>query len=115
LLRVGALTFAHANVTVPPALTLDGPAESETGGGGGAWTVREVAAVCVSAPLVPVIVSVYVPAGVPAGAVTVSVEVGLPAPPTDSGLKPPVAPAGRPVTLRPTLLEKPFCGESVTV
>jgi hypothetical protein len=67
----------------------------------------------VSEPLVPVIVNVYVPVGVLATVETVSVV--LPAPNTDVGLKLPLAPVGRPATLKLTLPLKPLLGVTVDV
>ena len=59
----------------------------------------------------PVIVSGLLPAGVLAGVVWLSVEL-LPA---GLGLKPALAPAGSPLTLRETGLLKPLLGVIVTV
>ena len=56
---------------------------------------------CDRLPLVPVMVSVYVPVGVVVDVETVSVE--LPEPETDDGLKLAVAPVGNPLTLRFTV------------
>jgi hypothetical protein len=67
--------------------------------------VRVVVAVFVVAPLVPVIVSVEEAAGVLLLVVTVSVE--LPAPVTVAGENVPVAPDGKPLTLKFTALLKP--------
>jgi hypothetical protein len=61
-------------------------------------TTRVTLAVCVSEPLVPVIVSVKVPVGVLVAVAILSVEP-LPAL-TEVGLNVPVAPVGSPVTLR---------------
>jgi len=62
---------------------------------------------------VPVIVNVYVPIGVLAAVETVSVV--LPALSTDVGLKLPLAPVGRPATLKLTLPLKPLLGVTVDV
>jgi hypothetical protein len=69
--------------------------------------------VWVTAPLVPVIVSVELPAAAPVGVVTVSVE--LPDPVTAVGLNTPVAPVGSPLTLRFTVPLNPFIAPTVTV
>jgi hypothetical protein len=61
---------------------------------------------CARLALVPVMVSVYVPAAVEVEVATVSVEV--PDPATEVGLKLPVAPLGRPLTLKATAPAKPF-------
>src|SRR5579875_548185 len=76
-------------------------------------TVKLTVAVCVSVPLVPVIVSVYVPAAVLLPVATVSVE--LPPALTDAGLNVPVAPAGSPLTLSPTVPVNPFTAPVFTV
>jgi hypothetical protein len=71
-------------------------------------------AVCDSEPLVPVMVSVYVPVGVEAEVLTCKVE--LPEPPLiEDGLKLPVAPEGKPDTLSATALLKPLLGVTLTV
>ena len=75
------------------------------GGGGTAATVMLTFAVCVKLPLVPVMVSGYVPSGVVALVVTVSVE--LPDPVTVVGTKLGVAPAGSPLALSVTTPLKP--------
>src|SRR5580693_7365364 len=77
-------------------------------------TTSVTVAVCVSEPLVPVIVSVGLPIGVLLVVVTVSVED--PAPVTDVGENNAVAPAGRPlVTLKLTAPLKPLCAPTLTV
>ena len=63
-------------------------------------------------PLVPVIVSVYIPGGLVIAGVTVSVEE--PEPATKGLLKEAVAPEGNPDTLKPTVPEKLFAGVIVT-
>jgi hypothetical protein len=67
----------------------------------------------IKSPLVPVIVSVYVPVGVEDEVVTVSVEV--PVPGTDVGLNVPVAPFGNPPTLNVTAPLNPSEGVTVGV
>jgi hypothetical protein len=59
------------------------------------------------------IVKVYVPAGVEELVETESVE--LPEPVTDVGLKPPDAPLGNPLMLKPTVPVKPFTALTVAV
>jgi hypothetical protein len=76
-------------------------------------TFRVTLVVCVSPPLVPVIVSAKLPVGVVVPVTTVSVE--LPPTLTDVGLNVPVAFAGRPLTLRLTVPVKPFCALVLTV
>jgi hypothetical protein len=79
----------------------------------GPCTINVTVPVCVRVPLVPVIVSVYVPAGVVVAVVTDNVE--LPEPETDVGLRLAVAPVGNPLTLRFTVSVKPFSALSVVV
>ena len=76
-------------------------------------TVRLAVAVCVSVPLVPAMVKVKGPVGVVATVWTVSVEV--PAPVTDGGLNVPVAPVGKPFTVRATAPVNPFTAATVCV
>jgi hypothetical protein len=78
-----------------------------------AFTARDTVALCVRLPLVPVIVSVEVPAGVLLAVVTVSVE--FPEPVTDVGLKLPFAPLGKALTLRLTVPVNPFNALTVAV
>jgi len=66
-----------------------------------------------SVPLVPVIVSVTVPADAVPGAATV--RVVEPEPVTEAGLNFPAAPVGRPATSNVTLPANPFNAEIVTV
>jgi hypothetical protein len=80
---------------------------------GAVVTTSETVAVCVSAPLVPVIVSVDVAAGVLDDVVTASVEV--PDPVTVDGVKFAVVPAGSPLTDRLTVPLNPFDGVIVAV
>ena len=82
-------------------------------GGGGAFTTNETVVECVAEVPVPVMVSVEVPAGVEVLVVTVKVE--LPPAVTDVGLKLPVAPAGRPDTLRSTVCALPLVTAVVTL
>jgi hypothetical protein len=67
-----------------------------------------------SEPLVPVTVTVYVPAGVDASVDTVIVEAPDP-PATGFGLNDAEAPAGRPDVESVTGLEKPLSDPTVTV
>src|SRR5882724_11006707 len=69
-------------------------------------TVKVRAAVCVNAPLVPVIVSGELPAGVLE--VVVMVSSDTPEPVSAAGLKLAVAPVGSPDTLRLTAPLNPF-------
>jgi hypothetical protein len=78
-----------------------------------ALTASVTVAVCVSEPLVPVIVNVELPAGVLEAVVTVSVEFPLPLRVT--GLKAALAPFGRPLTLNPTEPLKLFSAPTVVV
>ena len=64
-------------------------------------------------PLVPVTVSVELPAGVVPVVVIVSVE--LPEPITDAGLKAAVAPVGNPLALRFAVPANPFSAPMATV
>ena len=76
-------------------------------------TVRDTFAVRVTAPLVPVIVTEYVPAAAPLVVVIPSVED--PAPETEEGVNEPVTPLGSPLALRATVPLKPFSAPTVTV
>jgi hypothetical protein len=78
-----------------------------------AETTRLVVAGCVRLPLVPVMVSVEVPAGVVPVVVTVSVEVPLPVIVVDEKLG--EAPVGRPLAPRVTVPLNPFRAPTVTV
>ena len=82
-------------------------------GTGTAFTTSAEVALCVSAPLVPVIVRVLVPVGIVARVATDSVDV--PAPAIEAGLNVPVAPAGNPVTLSATAPLNPFTAATVCV
>ena len=66
-------------------------------------------------PLVAVIVTGYVPAGVGALTPVEMVMVEEPEPVTESGLKPAVAPAGSPLAAKLTVPPKPFDGVIVAV
>lgn len=77
------------------------------------FTVSVTVALCVRLPSVPVIVRVYVPAGVDEAVVTFMVEE--PAPVIEDGVKEAEAPAGNPLALSATLSLKPFCAVVVIV
>lgn len=79
----------------------------------GPCTINVTVPVCARVPLVPVIVNVYVPAGVVVAVVTDSAE--LPEPETDAGLRLAVAPVGSPLTLKFTVSVKPFSALTVVV
>jgi hypothetical protein len=85
----------------------------EDGAAGGAETTKLTVVKWVVVPAVPVIVSVVVAAGVWLVVVTVSVDV--PVGETADGLKEPVAPAGKPVTPKDTLVLKPPIEAKLTV
>ncbi|HET7214462.1 MAG TPA: hypothetical protein VFL79_12790 [Terriglobia bacterium] len=74
-------------------------------------TVRPTVVVCCRVPLVPVIVKVYVPAGVVLMVEMVSVELVV----AGLGLKPADAPLGIPLTFKVTLPVNPFEGVIFTV
>src|SRR5579859_1927733 len=76
-------------------------------------TTNATLAECVRLPLVPVMVSVYVPAGVELLVETLSVDV--PAPLIEAGLKLAVAPEGKPLTPNNTLPLKPLRALTVAV
>ena len=76
-------------------------------------TARVVVVECVRLPLVPVMVSVDVPAAVVLAVVTVSVEVPLPL--SVAGEKLAVAPVGNPLALRVTVPVNPLSAPTVTV
>jgi hypothetical protein len=78
-----------------------------------AVTIKELAALWIRPPLVPVIVSVLVPAGVFVAVVTVNMEE--PEPLTEVGLKLLVAPEGSPLSVKPTLPLNPFNALTVAV
>ena len=77
------------------------------------FTTSVTIAVCVRLPLVPVMVTVELPAGVVLLVATVNVEV--PAPLTDPGVKVAVAPAGKPLALSITAPLKPLMALTVAV
>lgn len=76
-------------------------------------TTRVTDAVCVSEPLVPVMVNGKLPVGVVVLVVTVNVE--LPEVFTEPGLNDALAPAGSPLALRATVPVKPPDGVIVAV
>jgi len=82
-----------------------GDAEMVKSGVGAGFTTSVTVVECTRLPLVPVIVSVYVPAGVVVLVVTDMVDE--PEPVTDVGLKLALAPAGNPLALRLTTPENP--------
>jgi len=82
-------------------------------GAAGAVTVSWTVVVWTSEPLVPVMVSVEVLAGVALVVATVNVE-GVPGP-IETGLNVGVAPVGRPLTVKPTVPVNPFKAEALTV
>ena len=90
----------------------DGDDESEKSAPG-MFTTIDTVVVCTRAPLVPVIVSVLEPAGVPALVVTVNVDD--PEPVTEAGLKLELAPAGNPLASRVTVSLNPPEAVMVTV
>jgi hypothetical protein len=96
-----------------PAVTVwdDGVAETEKSGTG--LTTNVTVVVCTRLPLVPVMVSVFVPSGVDVEVVTVKVEE--PEPLTELGLKLPLAPVGNPLTLHVTVPPKPLMAAAVAV
>ena len=96
-----------------PAVTVCDEGEAEIEKSGAAETTREVVVECVRLPLVPVMVSVDVPAAVVLAVVTVSVEVPLPL--IVAGEKLGVAPVGNPLALRVTVPLNPLSAPTVTV
>src|ERR1700736_1441304 len=108
-------------VQAPPAVTDSDPAGvglpmsahvqsvGQPGGGGAElWTTRVTVVLCVAEVPVPVTVTEEVPVGVVVAVVIVMVEL-LPEL-TDAGLKPAVAPLGRPLALSAT-----FCNDPLVV
>ena len=77
-------------------------------------TFKVTGAVCTNDPLVPVMVSVELAAGVLLAVVTVNVAVPV-LPVIVLGLKLAVAPVGNPVTVRATLPVNPFTAVLVIV
>ena len=80
----------------------------------GATTLSIAVVECVRAPLVPIIVTVELPAELPAAVLRVSVEVPDP-PVMDAGEKEPESPEGIPLAAKFTFPVKPFNGETVTL
>ena len=78
----------------------------------GAVMVSATVAVCVRVPLVPVIVTVEFPAGLP---VVVIVSVALPDVFTEAGENDALAPVGKPLAARLTEEVNPFNVPMVTV
>jgi len=76
-------------------------------------TLSGTVVVCVSVPLVPVIVSVTLPTGVLAVVVTVS--MAFPGVLIELGLNDPAAPAGNPLTVKFTVPLNPFTLPALTV
>ena len=76
-------------------------------------TTKLTVAVCVKLPLVPVMVSVYVPAAVVLAVETLNVEE--PEPVTEAGFNVAVTPAGAPLTLSATAPLNPPLGVTFTV
>jgi hypothetical protein len=92
-------------------VTDEGLTEREKSGGVAEVTFSVALVVCVSVPLLPVMVRAELPTGVEDEVVTVSVEVEV----AGLGLKLAVPPAGRPaLTLNVTEPLKPFCAAMVT-
>src|SRR5574340_736856 len=83
----------------------------------GAFTTSVTLVVCVRAPSVPVMVRVYVPVGVVGAVVTVRVELEAlgDVTVTGLGLNVPLAPVGKPLTLKVTVPLYPFKGVAVAV
>src|SRR5215467_10403005 len=106
---VNPLTEPMLMLEVPvfPLLTvmLVGESEIVKSGCGAGFTIRLTVVECTRLPLVPVMVTVYVPAGVVVLVVTDMVDE--PEPVTDVGLKLALAPAGNPLALRFTTPENP--------
>ena len=99
---------------LPPAFTVRevGDADTVKSGGGGTVTCKDTLAVCDRLPLVPVIVSVYVPAAVELVVETLNVEE--PEPVTEVGFNVAVM-FGAPLTLSPTAPLKPLSAPTFTV
>jgi len=100
---------------MPPGetVTLEGVAPMVKSGELEALTTKVTVVLWLREPLVPVMVSVYEPAGVVVEVVTVRVEV--PEPATEVGLNTPVVPEGRPLTPNVTVPVNPFNGATVAV
>ena len=97
----------------PPCVTVCEAGVPESVKSGAALTVRLTVAVWVNPPPVAVIVSVYVPTGVPA--VVLTVMVLEPDPVTEEGLKLALAPVGNPLAENVTALLNPFNAPMVAV
>jgi hypothetical protein len=96
-------------VVALPTVTVRVPGLPEivkSAGDGGAFSTKLTVVVCVTLPLIPVIVSVEVPTGVLPVVITVNVE--FPAPITVAGEKLAVAPVGNPLALSVTTPPNPF-------
>ena len=96
-----------------PGVTVCDEGEAEIEKSGAVETTRVLVVECVRLPLVPVMVSVDVPAAVVLAVVTVSVEVPLPL--IVAGEKLGVAPVGNPLALRVTVPLNPLSAPTVTV
>ena len=96
-----------------PGVTVCDEGEAEMEKSEAVETTRVLVVECVRLPLVPVMVSVDVPAAVVLAVVTVSVEVPLPL--IVAGEKLGVAPVGNPVALRVTVPVNPLSAPTVTV
>src|ERR1035437_2602907 len=100
-------------VSVTPALTTRLETGDNIGGVFVTVTTNVTFVLCVCPPLMPLMVTVFVPAGVEPEVVIVSVEV--PEPLNDVGLKPAIVPAGRPLAVKATLALKLLVAVTVTV
>lgn len=105
------------NVTVfePPAGTLTVVAEGDKVKVGAGATVREIETVFFSVPLVPVTVSVALPALALLAAVSLSTVLPDPGAAIVTGVKVPVTPAGNPVTVKAIAALKVEFGVAVIV
>ncbi len=100
-------------LALPPGLTVAEVGFATNVKSAGAVTTRLTVVVCVRPPLVPVMVSVYVPGGVVQLAVALSVDV--PEPLTEAGLKLVVIPEGELLALSATVPLKPLSAPIATV
>ena len=102
-------------VVLLPAVTVwvAGAAASEKFACAAAFTVKLTVALWLKLPLVPVMVSVEVAAGVELPVAIVSVDD--PEPLTDAGLKLAVVPLGNPLAASVTAPVNPFCAATLTV
>ena len=96
-----------------PAVTVCEAGVADREKSAAALTTRVTVVEWVSAPLVPMIVSVNVPVGVVAEVVTLIVL--LPDPATEVGANVAAAPAGSPLALKVTVPVNPFVGVTVAV